>query len=645
MIPGSNASETHQEVHAARGPAYAPYIVRRLPAPQKRSRGQLLLRQGLAAAHVVFTGRARIGYLAAIAGITGASLFIWLAQSVVHAHNLSLVYLLVVLWLATRYGRGPAIAASVLAFLTYDFFFIPPIFKLTIADPSEWVSLFALLAVALVLGQLTAAVQARTHEALESQQRTATLYGLSQLIVTASDATQLLDELARRVVEVFGPAGIRACALIVPDAQGYPVLHATAPRAGPLAAALSLTSRERAAEAWYALEHGESAGRLIPASQHHLSGEYLVLYAPLATNQRVVGALGIAGTPAIRHLVTHLAEHAPAQARDANQRAHTPHTHELRDPREPGDELFVAVCGQIALALDHLALQQEAIHAAALRESDQLKNTLLGSVTHDLRTPLAAIHAAAGSLLDPEVAWNDTERRAFAETIETSADRLSRLVSNLLDLSRLEAGAAVPEKQWYPIGDVITTVLDRLDASGKTTGRTITVDAPAHTPLVPLDHAQMEQVVTNLLENALKYSSPESPIRIQARVMGEPPVLEVRVTDQGVGIPPGDLAAIFDKFYRVQHVDLPWTTGRPPTGTGLGLAICAAIIRAHDGSIWAESTPGKGATFVFTLPIPSEPPDGILPEVDVDEAAEDAGQTVEPGAASSTHLPTRTRQE
>jgi two-component system sensor histidine kinase KdpD len=278
--------------------------------------------------------------------------------------------------------------------------------------------------------------------------------------------------------------------------------------------------------------------------------------------------------------------------------------------------LFTAFCDQIALAIDRFVLQQQAIHAEALRESDQLKNALLGSVTHDLRTPLAAIQASVGSLLESDVTWSEAERREFFETIESSADRLSRLVNNLLDLSRLEAGVAVPEKQWYPIENVIATVLDRLDLTGKTREYHIEVQVPDDLPLVPLDHAQIEQVLTNLVENALKYSPTGSTIRIQAEALGAPPSeLEVRVADQGIGIASNELQAIFDKFYRVQQVRLPWANNRPPSGTGLGLAICAAIISEHGGRIWAESQPGKGSTFIFTLPIPEIPPPAPLPEL------------------------------
>ena len=172
--------------------------------------------------------------------------------------------------------------------------------------------------------------------------------------------------------------------------------------------------------------------------------------------------------------------------------------------------LFAAFCDQIALALDRFALQQQAIHAEALRESDRLKDVLLGSVTHELRTPIASIKAAASSLLQPDMTWSDDDRREFLESIDVSADRLNRLVGNLLDLSRLEAGSAQPEKDWYPIGDVIATVLDRLDLTGQTREHHIVVDVPEDIPLVPMDYVQIEQVLTNLIENALKYSPAES---------------------------------------------------------------------------------------------------------------------------------------
>lgn len=587
MTPLGQAHQARRKDAVDRQPA-APRIIRQvvsIPArrrwPQAFATGVLILERTHPA----------LGYLSAVAGIAAMSGLIALIEHFVQFSNISLLYLLVVLALAAVFGRGPAIVASVLAFLAYDFFFIPPLHRFTIANPAEWLSLFALLATSLVIGQLTATVQARARDALESQQRTATLYALSELIASTQGYDNLLQALASRARETFAPAGVQACALILPDEQGRPVTRALAPAEGTDTAPLRLASREQAAQASWVLEQGRSVGKpvtdAVTDSRAQAELEQWCLFVPLSTGRRVVGVLGVIGSPAALQLTGSADWEAKGATAQAHDRA----------------RLFAAVCRQFALALDRAALQREALHAEALRESDRLKDALLGSVTHDLRTPLAAIQVAGESLLEPDMTWSEAERREFAETIVSSGDRLSRLVNNLLDLSRLEAGVAAPEKRWYPIGDVIATVLDRLDLAGRTAGRTIDVTVDENVPPVPMDHAQIEEVVTNLVENALKYSPPKGVIRISAHALTASRELEVRVADQGVGIPHGELQAIFDKFYRVQHVELPWTTQRPPAGTGLGLAISAAIIREHGGRIWAESAPGEGATFTFTLPL------------------------------------------
>ncbi|MGH2517659.1 MAG: sensor histidine kinase, partial [Ktedonobacterales bacterium] len=158
-----------------------------------------------------------------------------------------------------------------------------------------------------------------------------------------------------------------------------------------------------------------------------------------------------------------------------------------------------------------------------------------------------------------------------------------------------------------------------------------------------IDHAQFEQVMTNLLENALKYAPVEQPIVVRACLLEAPATVEIRVIDRGIGIAPGELRAIFDKFYRVQHVRLPWATDRPPTGTGLGLAICAGIVEAHDGHIWAESRPGEGATFVISLPLPAERPRGALPAAFADDELAQS-ETVEQVAAVSSERTATTSQ-
>ena len=546
------------------------------------------------------------GYGYALLGVAGASLVIALVGRIGHVANISLLYLLVVLWLAAWVGRGPAILASVLAFLAYDLFFISPLFRFVVDDPTEWLSLIALLVTSLVTGQLASAVRDRAREALLSQQRTVTLYGVAQLIASATDHGSLFHDLTQRLLKVFTPSGVTGVAILLPGQGIYPAVRAlaAAPGADAEQHALRLNSQSYAAEAAWALEHGETVGETVAHTLSRSStlspeappGESLVYYIALTSGQRTVGLLAITGKVAIRGLLS------PSLSPVTGSNG--------------ASALFAACCDQVALAIDRATLQQQAIHAQALDESNQLKDVFLGSVTHDLRTPLASIKAAVTSLLGADVHWSESERREFLESIDQSADRLNRLVGNLLDISRQEAGVGTPEKDWYLIGDVIATVLERLELAGQLQGREVQVDVADDIPLAPMDHTQIEQVLTNLLENALKYSPANLPVRVSAALTTEPEhELEVRVNDEGVGVPASELHAIFDKFYRVHDVRLPWASDRPPTGTGLGLAISDNIIRAHGGRIWAESAPGKGSTFIFRLPIPDETPQGALPDI------------------------------
>ncbi len=547
------------------------------------------------------------GYSYALLGVAAASLAIALVGRIAHITNISLLYLPVVLWLAAWVGRGPAILASLLSFLAYDFFFIPPVTRFTVADPTEWLSLLALLVTSLVTSQLASAVRARARDALQSQQRTATLYELAQLIASATDQSQLFNDLTQRLLKVFAQSGVTGVAILTLGPGITPVTRALAADADREAErqALGVAAQNYAAEATWALNHNAMVGdslantlsRAGAQASDHRAETNLVYFIPLASAQRVVGLLAITGAPAIRALLP------PTSAR-------------AMGAASAQGNLFTACSDQIALAIDRARLQQQAVHAEALRESNQLKDVFLGSVTHDLRTPLASIKASVTSLLGADTSWSDAERTAFLTAIDESADRLNRLVGNLLDLSRQEAGVAEPEKDWYLVGDVVATVLDRLELAGLLQGRRIAVDVGDDIPLVPMDHTQIEQVLTNLLENALKYSPADRPVRISAALIAESErELEVRVTDEGIGVPATELRAIFDKFYRIHDVHLPWATDRPPTGTGLGLAISDNIIRAHGGRIWAESAPGEGTTFIFRLPIPDDTPQGALPEV------------------------------
>jgi two-component system sensor histidine kinase KdpD len=545
------------------------------------------------------------GYVAAILGVALASGAIRFINQQVHLSNISLVYLLVILGLATAFGRGPALLASVLAFLAYDYFFIPPLYRFTVDDPTEWASLFILLVTSLVIGQLTALVQKRAREARESQRQTATLYGLAQLIASATDQKSLQEAWVERVLEVFAPLGVEACALWLPDNNKHPHIQATAATGSLPQAVFTLEEREQVGQAKWVLTHGTPVGWTLTVHEATPTRRYTLSHLPLRCREGVIGVLELVGTPESRRLVPQLALFGGAQQQNSKKSS---------EP-DSSSRLLTACCDQMALALERANLQQQAIYAEALRQSNQLKDALLGSVTHELRTPLASIEAAASSLLSPGVTWSSAEGHELLESITISARRLNRLVSNLLDLSRLEAGVAAPQPDWQYIGEVLAVVLDRLELTGQLQRHQIEVELPEDLPLVPMDHEQMEQVFTNLLENALKYSPAGSVVRVQARVVGTSHELEVRISDQGIGIPASELKAIFDKFYRVQSARLPWARMRAPVGTGLGLAICATIIQAHGGRIWAESQEGKGSTFIFILPIPDGGPqnDSVLP--------------------------------
>jgi two-component system sensor histidine kinase KdpD len=235
-------------------------------------------------------------------------------------------------------------------------------------------------------------------------------------------------------------------------------------------------------------------------------------------------------------------------------------------------------------------------------ETERLRGSLLASMSHDLRTPIAVVKGAASSLLDETAALPAGERRDLLETIRDEAERLHTIVRDLLDLSRIESGALVVGKEWCPLEDVVGSALARLDAT--LAGRDVRVKLPEPLLLVPVDPVLMEQVLTNLLENAAKYTPPGTPLDIEASV-GEEGVT-VEVSDRGPGIPVDELERVFAKFHR-----LPGDERVP--GSGLGLAICRAIVTAHGGRIWAENREGGGARFRFVLPLegagapPAEP--------------------------------------
>jgi two-component system sensor histidine kinase KdpD len=260
--------------------------------------------------------------------------------------------------------------------------------------------------------------------------------------------------------------------------------------------------------------------------------------------------------------------------------------------------LLDVLAAQVRLAVERARMVEQVAHAQALAESDQLKSALLAAVSHDLRTPLTVMKGATSTLLLDEVAWDAATRRSLTSAIDAEIDHLDRIVGNLLSMSRVESGALPAERDWQDLAELLGAVLRRI--AGQLDGRPIEVDLAPDLPLVAINATLIEQVLTNLLENALKHTAPGTPIAIVARPStssAEPDGVVVVVRDHGPGVPPGDLERIFEKFYR---------GGVPPdqaSGAGLGLAICKGIVEAHGGRIWATNCPEGGAAFTFTLPV------------------------------------------
>ena len=278
-----------------------------------------------------------------------------------------------------------------------------------------------------------------------------------------------------------------------------------------------------------------------------------------------------------------------------------------RDPDVPltvgARELLETVAVQVSLVLERVQLSEVAAQARALAESDHLKSTLLSLVSHDLRTPLAVIKGLVTSLLNQTVVWTDELRRELLTTINEETDRLNRIVGELLEMSRIEAGAISQARAWHDLDELIVAVVEELRPRLHT--HPLVLDVPSDLPWVRLSYPQIEQVLRNLLENAAHYTPKASPIELWARADGESVRVEVR--DRGPGVPPELRERIFEKFVRAAAPE------RHAEGSGLGLAICKGLVEAHGGHIWVEEHHGGGATFSFTLPVEPSPGSQLQP--------------------------------
>jgi two-component system, OmpR family, sensor histidine kinase KdpD len=499
------------------------------------------------------TGRpAWDAYLRTALVVFGCGLIGWGIFSLHMAEaNIVMVFLLAVAFVAARYGRGPAIAASIASVLAFDFFFVPPYLTLAVAESQYILTFGVMLVIGLVISTLSVRLREQVAAASDRLRRTAALHRLSRQLAALAGADFILAHASRQLGDLFDAEVV----IYLRESQGRLVL-----RQGER---MSIASHpQNLAVAQWVIEHEALAG----AGTDTLPN-VPALFVPLTASQSIVGVLAIRSNDPARL-------HSPTQRR-----------------------LLEACAGQIALAIERDQLALEAHQARLQVEAEKLRSTVLSSVSHDLRTPLTAISGASSMLMESGDECDRATRRELVESIYDEAERLNRLIGNLLDMTRLEAGAVTIQKEWQPLEEIVGVVLNRLGRWLQP--RRVAVSLPADLPLVPMDGQLVQQVLTNLLENAAKHTPADTPIELSASANSD--AVTVVVADRGAGITPGDEERIFDKFYRPSQ-------SKNVRGVGLGLTICRAVVAAHGGRIWTENREDGGAIFRFTLPLGGKPP-------------------------------------
>ena len=474
--------------------------------------------------------------------------------------NLVMVYLLAVVAIAARCGSVPSMAASLASVLIFDVLFTQPYYRITVYDSQYLVTFAVMLIVGLLASTLTSRVRYQADTARRNERRAEALYRLSRRLANTAKTADLLQETEQIISEVFDAHTV----IYLPNEE-----RKVRPILGHVAS-FAASAKEFATAQWV-LDHNESAGagtNTLPCSE--------ALYIPLSTPDNVAGVMAI-------------------QPSKTNQQLSI-------DARQ----LLETYATQIAFAIERNNLSERSQRAELESEAEKLRSSLLSAVSHDLRTPLAAIAGAASSL-DANIKRDsiDEANQQLLETIVDESQRLTRLVENLLHMTRLSSGKVQINRQWQPVEEVIGSALHRLDhVLG---GREVKVEIKGDLPLVNGDDILLETILVNLIDNALKYSPSHTPIEIQSEIEGRG--IAIQVADRGCGILPGDEEKIFEKFNRGSGKNID------RRGTGLGLAICDAIVRAHKGTITANNRVGGGTIVRFIIPHESTPP-SFTPEID-----------------------------
>lgn len=526
-----------------------------------------------------------MGYAAAIL-VTGlATALCSFAGPYLDHSSLIMIYLLSAVFIAVHFGRGPSILASLLAVGEFYYFCILRIFSFAATDAQYVISLAAMLAITILITTFTSEIQAKAELGRAREKRSEALRALSTDMSLLRGRDKLIV-VALNHVRTFFEAKV---GIYLPDTTGN-LCEYTAD------SGLVKIERQTNEIALRAFQNRQICGL---GKEPFASAASL--YLPLIASQGVVGVLQV--SPGSKSCLT------------------------LTDDLE----LLETFANQTALCIEVATLSERTQLAAIQIEREQLRNVLLSSVSHDLRTPLATITGASSSLVEDRLSLNESQKQELAQVILEEAEHLNNHVRNLLEMTKLESGPLTVKKRWHSIEETVGACMTRLERH--LTGRQIHIQIPLDLPLVPFDEILIQQVFLNLLENAMKYTPPASDIDIDAHV--EPagkdtPTgwIEITISDRGPGLKPGEEEKIFIKFYRsvaaCQHM-----------GVGLGLAICRAIIKAHGGTISAANRKGGGAEFRIRLPLDGVPPASII-ELGLDEFDEAIGNNTpaEAGAQS-----------
>lgn len=484
-------------------------------------------------------------YLAAAAVIALCTGLAAVAVPFVSVVNVTMIFLAGVVFVATRYTAGPSVLASVLAALLFNFLFTAPFYTFAIYDPTLVITFIALLITALVVSGLAQRVRRQAEGIRTRYHRTFALYFMSRQLAAAADTHALARAAAKHVADVFQGDTV----VLAPDASNRLDVIA---QSGEFAAK---PTNERTAAQWV-FQHGQWAGwstETLPASS--------AIYLPLVASGKSLGVLAL-------------------------------RPRRIEIPLEPDQRhMLETFATQLAIAMERTKFASEAETARREAESEQIRSSLLSCVSHDLRTPLAAIGGSASTLLENKTRLSEQTQVELLQSIVDESGRLNHLVGKLLDMTRLESAGFRLQKDWYPADELVGAALTRLNSTLK--HHNVGTEIPDDVPLLHVDGPLLEEVLTNLLENAARYSPSGS--KLIVRVEARPGNVSIEILDKGPGLEPGTEKDIFRRF--VRH--------RPATdrqGTGLGLAICDAVVRLHGGEIGAENRSIGGARFWFTIP-------------------------------------------